>query len=31
MGSNGRRKIEEEFSNDQMAREYYRLYHDIAI
>jgi glycosyltransferase involved in cell wall biosynthesis len=31
MGSNGRRKIEEEFSNDHMAREYYRLYHDIAI
>jgi glycosyltransferase involved in cell wall biosynthesis len=31
MGSNCRRKIEAEFSIDHMAREYCRLYHDIAI
>jgi len=30
MGSSARKKVEQEFSNDGMAREYHRLYLDIA-
>jgi glycosyltransferase involved in cell wall biosynthesis len=30
MGSSARKKVEKEFTNDGMAREYYRLYLDVA-
>ena len=30
MGSSAREKVENNFSNDRMAREYYQLYLDIA-
>lgn len=31
MGSSARKKVEKEFTNDGMAREYYRLYLDLAL